>query len=74
MNVFLITLNVLLWIWQFREFRKKRENIRDKALVYCLYAIALSLMIMSAKNWIMPDLLRPFIRLLQQVHRLLGAA
>ncbi|MBW4083032.1 hypothetical protein [Paenibacillus sp. S150] len=72
MNVFLISANVLLWIWQIRQFRGKRGNVRDKVLVYGLYALALGLCIMSAKNWIVPDLLRPFISLLQQLNRVLG--
>ncbi|NOU78127.1 hypothetical protein GC101_04455 [Paenibacillus sp. LMG 31459] len=72
MSVFLISANVLLWAWQIRRFRGKRANVRDKVIVYSLYAIALGLGIMLAENWIIPDLLRPFISLLGQVNRLFG--
>lgn len=72
MSVFLISANVLLWVWQIRRFRGKRANVRDKVIVYSLYTIALGLCIMLAENWIIPDILRPFISLLRQVNRLLG--
>ncbi|ETT57699.1 hypothetical protein C173_31536 [Paenibacillus sp. FSL R7-277] len=65
MSAFLISVNVLLWMWQFSRFRKKRGSLREKTLVYALYAVALGLNIISAKDGFTPDLLRPFINLLQ---------
>lgn len=65
MNTFLISSNVLLWMWQFSRYRKKRGRLREKTLVYALYAIALGLNIVSAKDGFTPDMLRPFINLLQ---------
>ncbi|WP_405114453.1 hypothetical protein MHH28_10020 [Paenibacillus sp. FSL K6-1217] len=65
MNAFLISINVLLWMWQIGRFRKKRSRLREKTLVYVLYALALGLTMISAKDGFTPDLLRPFINLLQ---------
>lgn len=65
MNAFLISTNVLLWMWQFSRYRKTRGRFREKTLVYALYALALGINIVSAKDGFTPDLLRPFINLLQ---------
>ncbi|WP_238652890.1 hypothetical protein [Paenibacillus piscarius] len=67
MNVFLISVNVLLWMWQFGRYRRKRGSLREKILVHMLYALALALMIILAKDGFTPDLLRPFIHTLQQL-------
>lgn len=61
----LIAITALLWMWQFARFRRMRGSVREKTLVHMLYALALVLMILSAKDGFTPDLLRPFIKLLQ---------
>lgn len=65
MSAFLIFITVLLWVWQFAQFRKRSGSLREKMLVHMLYAAALVFMIISAKDGFTPDLLRPFINLLQ---------
>lgn len=65
MSAFLIFITVLLWMWQFVRFRRRRGSFREKTLVHMLYAAALVFMIISAKDGFTPDLLRPFINLLQ---------
>lgn len=65
MSAFLIFITSLLWMLQFVRFRKRRGSPREKVLVHMLYAAALAFMIISAKGGFTPDLLRPFINLLQ---------
>ncbi|WP_340024325.1 hypothetical protein MHI24_04250 [Paenibacillus sp. FSL K6-1096] len=65
MSVFLISVNVLLWMWQFGRYRRKQGGLREKVLVHMLYAVALGLLIVLATDGFTPDLLRPFIKLLQ---------
>lgn len=67
MNVFLISVNVLLWMWQLGRYHRKRGSLREKILVHTLYSVALGLMIILAKDGFTPDLLRPFIHTLQQL-------
>lgn len=48
-----------------RPVSQETGGLREKVLVHMLYAVALGLLIVLATDGFTPDLLRPFIKLLQ---------
>lgn len=72
MNLLLIVVTSLLWIWQWLPVHKARRAWRQKFLVHALYGCALAMNILYAQKWVEPVLLRPYITLLQMVNKALG--
>ncbi|AIQ46573.1 hypothetical protein R70723_12340 [Paenibacillus sp. FSL R7-0273] len=72
MNLLLIVVTSLLWIWQWLPVHKAGRAWQEKLVLHGLYGSALAMNIIYAQKWIEPVLMRPYITLLQMVNRALG--